>query len=237
MKSVGYMTIMCGDGTNDVGALKQAHVGIALLDGKPEDMAKIASGAMKRRTIAMLKQRLEFERRYNMKLPALPADQQRLFDELRVEQERKTIESAATVQQHQQQQQRLPKKPQTPQEVFTDAMKTFDTALEDNDVPTIKFGDASVAAPFTSKLSSPMAVVNIVRQGRSTLVAMMQMYKILALNCLISAYSMSVMYLAGIKQGDWQATVAGLLITVCFFSVAKSSVRIDFSFQSSLLTS
>lgn len=34
---------------------------------------------------------------------------------------------------------------------------------------------------------------------------------------------MSVMYLAGIKQGDWQATIAGLLITVCFFGIAKST--------------
>ena len=71
-------------------------------------------------------------------------------------------------------------------------------------------------------------VVNIVRQGRSTLVAMIQMYKILALNSLISAYSLSVLHLAGVKQGDWQATIAGLLLTVCFFGVAKSTVLIYF---------
>lgn len=64
------------------------------------------------------------------------------------------------------------------------------------DVPQIKFGNASVAAPLTPKLASVMSVCSIVRQGRSTLVAMTQMYNILALQCIISVY------LAGIKQGD-----------------------------------
>ncbi|ORY38145.1 hypothetical protein BCR33DRAFT_754574 [Rhizoclosmatium globosum] len=118
--------------------------------------------------------------------------------------------------------------------------------MEDMEAPTIKFGDASVAAPFTSKLGTVMSCHSV---------AMVQMYKILALNCLISAYSMSVMYLAGIKTGDCHlrssdcrkrdlkqlachvASLIYIRAQAIEYSEELDEIRLDAEFQPNLLNS
>jgi cation-transporting ATPase 13A1 len=47
--------------------------------------------------------------------------------------------------------------------------------METGDLPMVKLGDASIAAPFTSKMPSIRSCVDIVRQGRCTLVSSIQM--------------------------------------------------------------
>merc|ERR1712070_1103728 len=99
--------------------------------------------------------------------------------------------------------------------------KQFDE-METGDLPMVKLGDASIAAPFTSKMPSIKSCVDIVRQGRCTLVSSIQMYQIMALQCLISSYSLSVLYLDGVKYGDTQMTAMGMLGSISFMSVSRS---------------
>ncbi|KAL1934400.1 hypothetical protein VTP01DRAFT_6582 [Rhizomucor pusillus] len=210
LKDLGYTTLMAGDGTNDVGALKQAHIGVALLDGTPEDLKKIAERQRIERLKNMYEQQKSLAARFNSPVPPPPPAIAHLYPEFS-QQNQQAAANMTPVQRRQMEQK------QKIENMTSKLMEEMDM----EEPPTIKFGDASVAAPFTSKLRNVMAVNNIIRQGRCTLVATIQMYKILALNCLISAYSLSVLYLDGIKFGDLQHTISGILMAVCFLCISR----------------
>lgn len=165
LREKGYVVLMCGDGTNDVGALKHAEVGVAILSSLPtkeREEKKEKSG--------------EAKANKKVKKPALPEP---------------NVDPR---------QARLMKQQQKLQEL----MKELE---EQEKAQIVKLGDASIAAPFTAKQSSILCINHIIKQGRCTLVTTMQMFKILALNALILAYSQSVLYLEGVKFSDGQATL------------------------------
>jgi cation-transporting ATPase 13A1 len=257
LKEAGYTTLMAGDGTNDVGALKQAHIGVALLNGTKEDMEKIGKHFRETRMKDMYEKQKGMMERFNQPAPPVPNQIAHLYPagpsnphyEAAMEREAKTKAQMATLKATQDENQAnsaiaryaAPTETEaTPQEQKKQqaqnaasamaekfSMSMLEDSLEDDEPPTIKLGDASVAAPFTSKLANVIAIPNIIRQGRCTLVATIQMYKILALNCLISAYSLSVLYLDGIKFGDGQVTISGMLMSVCFLSISRAKVSFD----------
>jgi len=92
--------------------------------------------------------------------------------------------------------------------------------MNGGDQANLELGDACIAAPFTYKFSSLKSVKRVIKQGRSTLTTTFQMYKIMSLNSLISAYTMSALYLDGVKMGDYQATFIGLGISVLFMMLS-----------------
>ncbi|CAH6720163.1 endoplasmic reticulum transmembrane helix translocase [[Candida] jaroonii] len=235
LKECGYSTLMCGDGTNDVGALKQAHIGVALLNGTEEGMKKIADNRKLEATKKVYEKQVALLANWNKPPPPAPLIIAHLYPpgpsnpRYLEAMEKKGIEITPEMKAAVEEANRLgkhitiaPSENNKKASGLGDAfLSALNDAEEDDEAPALKLGDASVAAPFTSKLANVSTVTHIIRQGRCALVATIQMYKILALNCLISAYSLSVLYLAGIKFGDGQATVSGILLSVCFLSISR----------------
>lgn len=240
LRSAGLHVLMCGDGTNDVGALKGAHVGVALLP--PPDISKSkqkkasnssSSGTAK----AAIKGKGEAGPTVSPGSGSAAAAPRGLpGSQLQARQQPATAgdvlaaDAAAppAVTHNRPGTQMLDKmraqgRTVTPfLERMAKSMDDMASAAEAEASNMVKPGDASMAAPFTAKQSSVMPCLDILKQGRCTLVTTIQMFKILGLLCLSTAYSLSVLYMDGIKLGDLQATVAGMLTASMFLFISNA---------------
>ncbi|KAK1392069.1 putative manganese-transporting ATPase PDR2 [Heracleum sosnowskyi] len=211
-KMVGRMTLMCGDGTNDVGALKQAHVGVALLNAIPpqsdKSQAEASSKSDTGKSGKVKKVKATTESGKSLAINGDGSSKSRPAAK-----SESTSQSAGNRHLTAAEMQRKKLK------------KLMDELNEEGDghgAPVVKLGDASMASPFTAKHASVAPTTDIIRQGRSTLVTTLQMFKILGLNCLATAYVLSVMYLDGVKLGDVQATISGVFTAAFFLFISHA---------------
>ena len=101
-----------------------------------------------------------------------------------------------------------------------DAAASADSA---GGVPMVRPGDASTAAPFTSRVPSIRAVVNLIRQGRCTLLSALMQQQIMMLESTIAAYTLSALSLHNARSSERQMMASSWLIMTAAVSFSYAS--------------
>lgn len=250
LHSVDSLCLMCGDGANDVGALKGADVGVALLtgfgdinvdkgdenvDSKPMDSGSSEVTAiisqqhlneLRAMPVKLIKMRIrnlgtdpdkypelvekeDLVQLYQIKAREVAvkrhdeknaksmsasekrAEAKRLAEERQAKLMQRTAELEAkgvswaafkALRQIMNEEIEAAKRkngvvPRGGVEASAGALAAQFEDMETGELPMVKLGDASIAAPFTSKMPSIKSCVDIVRQGRCTLVSSIQMVR------------------------------------------------------------
>ena len=242
----GHQVFMCGDGGNDVGALKQANVGLALLsgygntntsgvnnvEGDKDGKEGNAEDALNKQT-ELIKKR---SARANAKVAKLLNDK-RLEMTTKVQGE--WLQEAIQVRKQRgesgmmvniyaikdatvRMQQELAKESQRLKSIHGNVFdskngkQSVESMLEEagggKDVSIIRPGDASIAAPFTSRQPSIKSAIDLIRQGRCTLLNALQQQQTMMLECIISAYVLSALSLEGSRSSERQLMASSWLI-------------------------
>jgi cation-transporting ATPase 13A1 len=280
--------LMCGDGGNDVGALKQADVGLALLAGhananttediekSAEEKAKAGSAEvaplaaedalnahendMKKRGALLNNARMAHMKEFQVSVFLDHQDtlltmtnsvlqaryqkeaQARMQEEVKKLTEKGELMAMWTVMKNQASQAKAamdaenrrfmamhgqiwdPKKDGDGLE--SSGMAGMMQSLENSDaggLPVVRPGDASIAAPFTSRTPSVRAVVDLIRQGRCTLLSALMQQQIMMLESIIAAYTLSVLSLHNARSSERQMMASSWLIMTAAISFSYTT--------------
>jgi len=253
-EGLGYKVLMCGDGGNDVGALKQSDVGLALLSGygntnttseekvdaetakavareagMSSAEAALNSSAKELAAKAMASAKLQRDA-LKAKQKELQAQQQVwMREEIEARQARgETVGAMDTFRIMKSTLGRLQRELLAERErlaaihgniydqtkAASEAAGGLDSAAEASGLPMVRPGDASVAAPFTSRQPSVRHIVDLIRQGRCTLLSALQQQQIMMLESTISAFVLSSLSLEGARSSERQMIASSWLLMI-----------------------
>ena len=263
--------LMCGDGGNDVGALKQADVGMALLAGHANanttdapieevtETAVMASNsstaaggtaedALNRHEAALKKRAEEINK---LRTAHMSAYQAKYQAEAQVKMQEKLKELTAkgdyggiwTAMKGQASELKNALNAENMRFMAQhgqvwDPKKDGDAGsgsmdltsmLGDMEDPSaggmsmIRPGDASVAAPFTSRTPSVRAVIDLIRQGRCTLLSALMQQQIMMLESIIAAYTLSALSLHNARSSERQMMASSWLIMTAAVAFSYST--------------
>ncbi len=217
--STGRIVLYCGDGGNDVGALKSAHLGVALLSGFGMTNTRSGNGSHEKKTSSMEEDldvastsrphpsniqpmRCTYEDRKEVRRDdETPTFLKSLWVALRrnavramhKRKERKSIEAHAGAALHE---------------------------PEDNS------GQASLVAPFTSRKPSISACVDLIKYGKHTAALILTIYQVVVLESILAGYTLSQLYLEGVRMSFTQKVLMALasMMSIYFIEEAPKDV-------------
>ncbi len=215
--STGRIVLYCGDGGNDVGALKSAHLGVALLSGFQITKTRSGSGSHEKKYSSMEDLGVVSS---SIQPPLNIQPMWCTYDEMkedRCDDETPSFLKSLWVVLRKNTVRAMHKKREK---------KSIEAHAKALYGPEVDIGQASLAAPFTSSKPSISACVDLIKHGKHTAALILTIYQVVVLESMLAGYALSQLYLEGLRLSFTQKVLMtlGSMMSVYFIEEAPKDV-------------